>query len=65
LLISAREPAFLAEAPKQTVSLTINSDLIARIKSLGINASRVAETALAAELERHRRATVTARPGRK
>jgi antitoxin CcdA len=49
---------FLAEAPKQTVSLTINSDLIARIKSLGINASRVAETALAAELERHRREAV-------
>jgi post-segregation antitoxin (ccd killing protein) len=55
-----REPAFLGDAPKQTVSLTVNSDLFARIKSLGINASRVAEEALAKELERHRRAAVSA-----
>ena len=44
----------------QTVSLTINSDLIARIKSLGVNASRAVETALAAELKRHRREAVAA-----
>jgi len=37
------------------VSLTINSDLFARVKALGINASRVAEAALAAELEKARR----------
>jgi post-segregation antitoxin (ccd killing protein) len=48
------------DAPKQTVSLTINSDLFTRVKSLGINASRIAEEALALELERHRRATILA-----
>lgn len=57
---SIREPAYLADAPRQTVSLTINSDLIARVKALGINASRVAEAALAAELERQRREAVAA-----
>ena len=54
-----REPPFVVDAPKQTVSLTINSDLIARIKARGINASRVAEEALARELDRHRREAVT------
>jgi post-segregation antitoxin (ccd killing protein) len=39
---------------KQTISLTINSDLVARVKTLGINMSRVAEDALAKELERRR-----------
>jgi antitoxin CcdA len=57
---SIREPAYAADAPKQTISLTINSDLMTRIKALGINASRVAETALAAELERHRREALAA-----
>jgi post-segregation antitoxin (ccd killing protein) len=51
---------FRADAPKQTVSLTINSELIARIKSQGINASRVTEEALARELERQRREAVAA-----
>lgn len=55
-----REPAFAADAPRQTVSLTINSDLFARVKALGINASRVAEAALAAELEKVRRETLLA-----
>lgn len=45
---------FDSQAAKQTVSLTINSDLFARTKALGINASRVAEEALAKELERRR-----------
>lgn len=57
---SIREPAYAADAPKQTVSLTINSDLFARVKSLGINASRVAEEALAQELERQRRIVILA-----
>jgi post-segregation antitoxin (ccd killing protein) len=57
---SIREPAYAADAPKQTVSLTINSDLFARVKSLGINASRVAEEALAQELERQRRTAILA-----
>jgi post-segregation antitoxin (ccd killing protein) len=39
-------------AKKQTVSITLNSDLYAKSKSLGINASRVAERALAKELAR-------------
>jgi antitoxin CcdA len=39
-------------AAKQTVSLTINSDLYARAKRLGINASKVAEQALADEVAR-------------
>ncbi len=57
---SVREPAYAENAPKQTVSLTINSDLFARIKSMGINASRIAEEALAQELERQRRAQIEA-----
>jgi antitoxin CcdA len=51
---SVREPAYDSSAARQTVSLTINADLFARIKAIGINASRVAEEALARELERHR-----------
>jgi post-segregation antitoxin (ccd killing protein) len=57
---SVREPPYAPDAPRQTVSLTINSDLFARVKSLGINASRVAEEALARELERLRREQVEA-----
>jgi antitoxin CcdA len=49
-----REPLFAYQAAKQTVSVTINSDLMARVKALGINVSRVAEEALATELERKR-----------
>jgi len=47
--IAMRNPLYDAKAPKQTVSLTINSDLYAKVKSTGINASRVAEQALAEE----------------
>jgi post-segregation antitoxin (ccd killing protein) len=42
-----RRPRYESSAPKQTVSVTLNSDLYAKAKSLGINASRVAEQALA------------------
>jgi antitoxin CcdA len=42
-----RDPLFDPKAPKQTVSVTLNSDLYARAKELGINASKVAEEALA------------------
>ena len=45
-----------AAAGKQTVSLTIDSSVYASAKELGINASRVAEDALAAEVQRHRAA---------
>lgn len=44
-----RHPLYEKNAAKQTVSLTLNSDLYAKAKSIGINASRVAEEALAEE----------------
>ena len=44
-----RNPLFEPKAPKQTVSITLNSDLYAKAKSMGINASKVAEEALAQE----------------
>ncbi len=40
------------KAPKQTVSLTLNSDLYALAKRYGINASQIAEQALAQEVAR-------------
>lgn len=45
-----KPPPYNPKAPKRTVSLTINSDLYAQAKSLGINASQVTEEALAYEL---------------
>jgi antitoxin CcdA len=42
-----RDKLFDPKAAKQTVSITLNSDLYAKAKSVGINASRVAEEALA------------------
>ena len=47
-----RDPLFEPKAPKQTVSITLNSDLYAKAKSMGINASKVAEEALAYEYSR-------------
>ncbi len=44
-----RDPLFEPKAPKQTVSITLNSDLYAKAKSMGINTSKVAEQALAHE----------------
>jgi post-segregation antitoxin (ccd killing protein) len=44
-----RKPLFEPKAAKQTVSITLNSDLYAKAKSLGINASKVAEEALASK----------------
>jgi post-segregation antitoxin (ccd killing protein) len=42
-----RDPLFDTKAAKQTVSVTLNSDLYAKAKSVGINTSKVAEEALA------------------
>jgi len=42
-----RDPIYNPNAPKQTVSLTLNSDLYAKAKSVGINASKIAEEAIA------------------
>jgi post-segregation antitoxin (ccd killing protein) len=44
-----RNPLFESKAPKQTVSITLNSDLYSKAKSMGINTSKVAEEALAHE----------------
>jgi post-segregation antitoxin (ccd killing protein) len=47
-----RAPPHDVKAAKQTVSLTINSDLYALVKKLGINASQVAEEALIQQVAR-------------
>jgi post-segregation antitoxin (ccd killing protein) len=47
-----KSPVYDVKAAKRTVSLTINSDLYARAKGFGINASRVAEEALGYEVAR-------------
>ena len=44
-----RDPLFEPKAAKQTVSITLNSDLYAKAKRAGINTSRVAEEALASK----------------
>ncbi len=49
-----RQPLFDPKAKKRTVSLTLNSDLYAKTKVAGINASQVAEAALAAALASQR-----------
>jgi len=49
-----RDPNYDPKAPKQTVSITLNSDLYSKAKMLGINASKVAEEALADEYARRR-----------
>ena len=49
-----RSVTYDPKAAKQTVSLTINSDLYAQAKGFGINASQVAEEALANEVARRK-----------
>lgn len=49
-----RSSLYDSKAAKQTVSVTLNSDLYAQAKRLGINASQVAEDALAQEVARQR-----------
>jgi len=55
-----RKAPYEISAPKQTVSLTLNSDLYTRAKSAGINASRVAEEALACAYAELRAASLRA-----
>jgi antitoxin CcdA len=55
-----RAPVPARKTTKQTVSLTLSSDLYAQAKKLGINASQVAEQALAAEIARRRAEQVRA-----
>ena len=45
-----RASLYNTKAKRQTVSLTVNSDLFAKARAAGINASRVAEDALATAL---------------
>ena len=54
------DPLFDPKASKQTVSITLNSDLYAKAKGVGINASKVAEQALAAEYSERRREALRA-----
>lgn len=49
-----RSPSYDQKAAKQTVSLTINSDLYAQAKRLGVNTSQLAEEALAHEVARRK-----------
>jgi antitoxin CcdA len=49
-----RPSKYNLKAAKQTVSLTLNSDLYAQAKALDINISQVAEAALAYEVSRRR-----------
>ena len=49
-----RAPSHDTKAAKQTVSLTINSDVYAQAKKLGINASQVAEEALIQQVARRK-----------
>jgi antitoxin CcdA len=49
-----RNPSYNTKAAKQTVSVTINSDLYRQAKALGLNASQIAEEALAGEVERRK-----------
>jgi post-segregation antitoxin (ccd killing protein) len=55
-----RRPLFEPRASKQTVSLTLNSDLYAKAKSAGVNASKVAEEAIAAAYAELRRDKIIA-----
>lgn len=42
-----RDPPYELRAAKQTVSLTLNSDLYSKARALGINISQIAEQAVA------------------
>jgi post-segregation antitoxin (ccd killing protein) len=55
-----RDRDYDAQAPKQTVSITLNSDLYAKAKGLGINTSKVAEESLAREYAARRSELVLA-----
>jgi post-segregation antitoxin (ccd killing protein) len=50
--MTPKRTAYDPKDPEQTVSLTINADLYAQAKGLGVNASQIAEDALARELAR-------------
>ena len=53
-------PDYDPDAPKRTVSLTLNADLYARATRLGLNVSRIAEQAVADAYARERAAAIAA-----
>lgn len=55
-----RPPPYDPSAPKQTVNLTINRDLYAQATRLAIDASQIAERALADEVRRREAETIKA-----
>ena len=58
--MARKQAPYNVEAPKQTVSLAINSDLCAQAEGLGLDASQIAEEAIAVELARRHAARVQA-----
>jgi post-segregation antitoxin (ccd killing protein) len=55
-----RDLPYELKAPKQTVSLTVNSDLYAKAKGVGINVSQVAERAMAEAYSKKRAELIAA-----
>lgn len=55
-----RDIPYELKAPKQTVSLTLNSDLYAKAKRAGINVSQVAEQAMAEAYSKKRAEMIAA-----
>jgi post-segregation antitoxin (ccd killing protein) len=55
-----RDAPYELKAPKQTVSVTVNSDLYAKAKRAGINVSQVAEQAVADAYARRRAELIAA-----
>ncbi|HEY4045056.1 MAG TPA: type II toxin-antitoxin system CcdA family antitoxin [Rhodopila sp.] len=53
-----RVPLYDRSAKRKTVSVTLNSDLVARSAAHGINISRVAEAALVAAFEQAEKAKI-------
>ncbi len=53
-----RDPLYDTKAPKQTISVTVNSDLYAKAKRVGINVSQVAEQAVAGAYSKQRAAAL-------
>jgi antitoxin CcdA len=58
--LAVRAPPHDTKAAKRTVSLTLNSDLYAQAKKLGINVSQVAEEAVIQQVARRKAAQVQA-----
>jgi len=53
-----RTPLYDVNARRKTVSVTLNSDLVAKASALGINISRTAEAAIVAAFEAAEKAKI-------